>query len=174
MPYADDFKIRMDTLGAGYTPEDLRAVIAGEKEHTPRKRWTEKTVPEKRGGNLLVDIQAKLQEGKGAGYARWATLFNLKQMAQTVAYLQDHQLLDYSVLSEKAAAASARFNNLSARIKTAEARMAEIAVMRTHIINYANTRDTYGVLLPEDAEKLREFFAERQEPAALEKTSSAS
>ena len=135
--------IRMDTLGAGYTPEDLRAVIAGEKEHTPRKRWAEKTVPEKHGGNLLVDIQAKLQEGKGAGYARWATLFNLKQMAQTVAYLQDHQLLDYSVLSEKAAAASARFNELSAKIKTAEARMAEIAVMRTHIINYTKTRDTY-------------------------------
>ena len=31
----------------------------------------------------------------------------------------------------------------------------------------------YGFLLPEDAEKLREFFAEHQEPAALEKTSSA-
>ena len=63
--------IRMDTLGAGYTPEDLRAVIAGEKEHTPRKRWAETKLPEKRGGNLLVDIQAKLQEGKGAGYTRW-------------------------------------------------------------------------------------------------------
>ena len=135
--------IRMDTLGVGYTPEDLRAVIAGEKEHTPRKRWTETKLPEKRGGNLLVDIQAKLQEGKGAGYVRWATLFNLKQMAQTVAYLQDHQLLDYNALSEKAAAASTRFNGLSAKIKTAEARMAEIAVMRTHIINYAKTRDTY-------------------------------
>ena len=33
--------------------------------------------------NLLVDIQAKLQAGKGAGYARWAKVFNLKQMAQT-------------------------------------------------------------------------------------------
>ena len=32
----------------------------------------------------------------------------------------------------------------------------------------------YGFLLPEDAEKLREFFAEHQEPATLEKTSSAS
>lgn len=32
----------------------------------------------------------------------------------------------------------------------------------------------YGFLLPEDAEKLREFFTEHQEPAALEKTSSAS
>ena len=88
------YSIRMDTLGAGYTPEDLRAVIAGEKEHKPRKRWTGTATPEKRSGNLLVDIQAKLQEGKGAGYARWATLFNLKQMAQTVAYLQDHELID--------------------------------------------------------------------------------
>ena len=29
-------------------------------------------------------------------------------------------------------------------------------------------------IIPEDAEKLREFFAEHQEPAALEKISSAS
>ena len=159
--------IRMDTLGAGYTPEDLRAVIAGEKEHTPRKRWTETKLPEKRGGNLLVDIQAKLQEGKGAGYARWATLFNLKQMAQTVAYLQDHQLLDYSVLSEKAAAASARFNELSAKIKTAEARMAEIAVMRTHIINYAKTRDTYVAY--RKAGYSKKFLAEHESEITLHK-----
>ena len=159
--------IRMDTLGAGYTPEDLRAVIAGEKEHTPRKRWTEKTVPEKLGGNLLVDIQAKLQEGKGAGYARWATLFNLKQMAQTVAYLQDHQLLDYSVLSEKAAAASARFNDLSAKIKTAEVRMAEIAVMRTHIINYAKTRDAYVAY--RKAGYSKKFLAEHESEITLHK-----
>ena len=159
--------IRMDTLGAGYTPEDLRTVISGEKEHTPRKRRTETAAPEKRGGNLLVDIQAKLQEGKGAGYARWATLFNLKQMAQTVAYLQDHQLLDYSVLSEKAAAASTRFNELSAKIKTAEARMAEIAVMRTHIINYAKTRDTYVAY--RKAGYSKKFLAEHEADITLHK-----
>ena len=84
--------IRMDTLGDGYTPTDLRAVIAGEKTHTPRKSAAAPVKLEKRSGNLLVDIQAKLRAGKGAGYARWATLFNLKQMAQTVAYLQDHEL----------------------------------------------------------------------------------
>ena len=97
--------IRMDTLGDGYTPADLRAVIAGEKAHTPQKNAAAPVKPEKRSGNLLVDIQTKLRAGKGAGYARWATLFNLKQMAQTVAYLQDHELLDYAVLSEKAAEA---------------------------------------------------------------------
>ena len=48
-------------------------VIAGEKEHTPRKSAAAPVKPEKRSGNLLVDIQAKLRAGKGAGYARWAT-----------------------------------------------------------------------------------------------------
>ncbi|EKC51835.1 Relaxase/mobilization nuclease domain protein [human gut metagenome] len=57
--------------------------------------------------NLLVDIQAKLQAGKGAGYTRWAKVFNLKQMAQTMNYLSENNLLEYAVLEEKAAAATA-------------------------------------------------------------------
>lgn len=125
--------IRMDTLSVGYTPADLRAVLSGEKSHTPKQK----------AGNLLIDIQAKLQAGKGAGYAHWAKMFNLKQMAQTVAYLQEHDLLDYTVLSERASAASGRCSGLSEKIKAAEKRMAEIAVMRTHIINYVKTRNTY-------------------------------
>ena len=90
-----------------------------------------------------MDIQAKLQAGKGAGYARWAKVFNLKQMAQTMNYLSEHNLLEYAVLEEKAAAATAHHNELSAQIKAAEKRMAEIAVLRTHIVNYAKTREVY-------------------------------
>ena len=159
--------IRMDALGDGYTPADLRAVIAGEKAHTPRKNATAPVKPEKRSGNLLVDIQAKLRAGKGAGYARWATLFNLKQMAQTVAYLQDHELLDYAVLSEKAAVASAHFNELSARIKSAEKRMAEIAVLREHIVNYAKTRDTYVAY--RKAGYSKKFLAEHESEITIHK-----
>ena len=135
--------IRMDTLGDGYTPADLRAVIAGEKAHTPRKNAAAPVKPEKRIGNLLVDIQAKLQAGKGAGYARWAKVFNLKQMAQTMNYLSENNLLEYAVLEKKAAAATAHHNELSTQIKAAEKRMAEIAVLRTHIVNYAKTREVY-------------------------------
>ena len=47
------------------------------------------------------------------------------------------------VLAEKTVAATARRNELSEKIKAAEKRMAEIAVLRTHIVNYAKTRDTY-------------------------------
>jgi len=94
--------------------------------------------------NLLVDIQAKLQAGKGAGYARWAKTFNLKQMAQTLNYLTEHGLLDYADLTARADETTVHYHELSAKIKAAEKRMAEIAVLKTHIINYAKTRDTYA------------------------------
>ena len=132
---------RMDSLGEGYGLEDLRAVLLGKKAHTPRKKTVTQAEPPKI--NLLVDIQAKLQAGKGAGYARWAKVFNLKQMAQTMNYLSENNLLEYAVLEKKAAAATAHHNELSAQIKAAEKRMAEIAVLRTHIVNYAKTREVY-------------------------------
>ena len=133
--------VRFDRLGDGYTMDDLLAVLSGQKEHTPRKQTTTQAEPPK--VNLLVDIQAKLQAGKGVGYARWAKVFNLKQMAQTMNFLTEHNLLEYSELAEKAAAATTHHNELSAQIKAAEKRMAEIAVLRTHIINYAKTREVY-------------------------------
>ena len=133
--------VRFDRLGDGYTLDELLTVLSGQKEHTPRKQPTPQSAPPK--VNLLVDIQAKLQVGKGAGYARWAKVFNLKQMAQTMNFLTEHNLLDYAVLEGKADVATARHNELSAQIKAAEKRMAEIAVLRTHIVNYAKTRETY-------------------------------
>ena len=132
---------RLDSLGEGYTLDDLLAILSGQKKHTPRKKSAVQAAPPK--VNLLVDIQAKLQAGKGAGYTRWAKVFNLKQMAQTMNFLTEHNLLDYAVLEEKAEAATARHNELSVQIKAAEKRMAEIAVLRTHIVNYAKTRETY-------------------------------
>ena len=93
---------------------------------------------------LLIDIEAKLRAGKGVGYERWAKVFNVKQMAQTYNYLREHGLLDYGELEEKVTAATEQFHALSAQIKAAEARMAEIAVLKTHIINYAKTRDVYA------------------------------
>jgi len=135
--------IRLDegSMGEGYSVDALRDVLSGKRSHVPSTKNIHRADPPK--VNLLVDIQAKLQAGKGAGYARWASVFNLKQMAQTMNYLTEHGLLDYADLAAQTDAASARFNGLSDTIKAAEKRMAEIAVLRTHIINYSKTRDTY-------------------------------
>ena len=61
--------VRLRSLGEGYTQEDLIAVLAGTREHTPRKVTA--AAPAVPKVNLLVDIQAKLQAGKGKGYERW-------------------------------------------------------------------------------------------------------
>ena len=136
--------IRMDSLGEGYLPAALMAVIAGKQPHRPRKK-IEGTRPleEKVPASLLVDIQAKLQEGKGEGYARWAKSFNLKQAAQTLIYLQENKLLEYVDLESRTLTVTDRYRELSTEIKNAETRMAEIKILQQHIINYSRTRSTY-------------------------------
>lgn len=132
---------RLRSLGEGYSEDEIRAVIAGGKNHKPRKKTRSDKQPQR--VNLLVDIQAKLQAGKGPGYERWAKVFNLKQMAQTINFLTENNLLEYADLEEKAVAATVRFNELSAQIKAAETRMAEIGNLKAHIINYSKTREVY-------------------------------
>jgi hypothetical protein len=39
-----------------------------------------------------------LQNGKGPGFERWAKVYNLKQMAAALQFLQEHKLTDYSQL----------------------------------------------------------------------------
>ena len=134
-------RLDADSMGEGYGVDALMEVLSGKRSHTPQEKNIRQPDPPK--VNLLVDIQAKLQAGKGAGYARWASVFNLKQMAQTMNYLTEHGLLEYAALAAKAGDATARCNGLLEQIKAAEQRMAEIAVLKTHIINYSKTRDVY-------------------------------
>ena len=157
--------IRLDTLGSGYGEVELRAVLSGEKVHKPRKKII-RSVSEKQV-NLLVDIQAKLCAGKGAGYERWVKVFNLKQMAQTVNYLTEHSLLEYDALATKTASTTARYNELSAQIKAAEKRLAQIAVLKTQIVNYAKTRDTYVAY--RKAGYSKKFLAEHESDILLHK-----
>ena len=132
---------RLDSLGEDYSEAALRAIIAGEKEHHPREK---KTVQPMRQVNLLVDIQAKLQAGKGAGYERWAKVFNLKQMAQTLNYLSENNLMNIEDLTAKTDAAIARVHEMQVTIRETEKRMAELHALKGHIINYVKTREVYA------------------------------
>ena len=124
-----DFKkaIRMDSLGDGYTEEDIRAVLLGKRKHVQRQR-----------SNLLIEIDSKLRMNKTTAKVR-----NLKQMAQTINYLREHGLLDLAELQRKTANVTKKYHELSERIKSAEARMKTISEMKTQIIAYMKTREVY-------------------------------
>ena len=131
--------IRFKTLGAGYSEDELKAVISGKAEHHPHQKQPPKEQP----FQLLVNIQAKLSEGKSEGYARWAKKYNLKEMSKTLIFLQEHKIGSADELNERTAAATEKYHHLGDSIKAAETRMAEIAVLKTHIVNYAKTRPVY-------------------------------
>jgi len=137
----NDFKrsIRLSSLGEGYTEDDLRAVLLGQKVHTPKRRRAATAVNRPQS---VIDIQGKLAEGKGEGYRRWATVENLKRMAKTKLYMDEHGL-DYNAMTERKAALVKQERELSAQVTATQTRLAEINVLKTHIINYSKTRSVY-------------------------------
>lgn len=144
-------RLRASTLGDGYGPEDIRAVISGTRKRTGAPA---------RKVNLLVDIQVKLKAGKGPGYDRWAKVFNLKQMAAALAYLQDNGLLEYGQLAEKAAASSERFHSLAGQIKTTEAAMNTNTELKAATVKYAKTRPVFEAY--KAAKYSKKFLAEHE------------
>ena len=162
-----DFKksIRMDSLGDGYTEEDIRAIIAGTKQLVQR-RHRDILTPEK--SSLLIDIEAKLSEGKGSGYERWAKVHNLKQMAQTINYLREHGLLDLNELQKRTTDITSKYHELSDKIKLAEARIKGITELKTQIINFAKTREVYAAYRKSGYSK--DFLAEHETEILFHKT----
>ena len=155
--------IRFRTLGAGYSEDEIKAVIAGEAERRPHQKQPPKEQP----FHLLVDIQAKLSEGKGEGYARWAKRYNLKEMSKTLIFLQENKIGSIEEMQERVNAATARYHELGDSIKAAEQRMTEIAVLRAHIVNYAKTRSVYDAY--RKAGYSKKFLEQHREQITLHK-----
>ena len=159
--------IRFRTLGAGYSEEELKAVISGEAEHQPYQ----KKPPKEQPFQLLVDIQGKMAEGKSVGYKKWATKFNLKEMSKTLLFLQEQKISSAEELRERAAVATERYHTMGNSIKAAEARLTEIAVLKTHIINYAKTRPVYDAYRKSGYSK--KFLEAHREEITLHKAAKA-
>lgn len=138
--------IRFRSLGEDFTEENLKKVIAGEKESPEKNEKVperKEAKPEKRKFDLVVDIQEKMAQGKNGGYVRWAKKYNVKQFAESILFLQQHDIHDKETLDALVDGSAARYHELMKIIKDAETKMAENKVLKTHIINYSKTRDTY-------------------------------
>ena len=138
--------IRFRSLGEDFSEENLKKVIAGEKglpeinENTSAKNAPQTA---ERKLDLIVDIQKKMAEGKNGGYIRWAKKYNVKQFAESILFLQKHNIRDLETLNRMVDESSSKYNELLKTIKNAEEKMTENKIIKTSIINYSKTRDTY-------------------------------
>ena len=153
---------RLDTLKGDHTEAAIRARIASTKtmssggespspqSGSPQSGGRRVETPNGRPAtaseapSLLIDIQAKIAEGKGAGYAHWAKIFNLKESAKTLVFLKENGIDSYEDLKKKSSSASGEFAALTKRIKDIESRQKDIAELQKQIGTYGKTRDIYA------------------------------
>ena len=119
------------------TSSTKEAVLTALQANAERKR-TVTLKPDKIG--KLIDIQAKLAEGKGAGYERWAKKFNLKAMAQTLLLLQEKGLTDEDALNQRIAELEAKYHDSLAVVKDLEGPMKTNKELRYHVAAYTSAK----------------------------------
>ena len=112
-------------------------VLAALQENAERKRTIQ--FKSDRIGKL-VDIQAKLKQGKGIGYERWAKKYNLKAMAQTLILLEEKGLTDEDALNQRIAELETKYHDALAVVKDLEGRMKFNKELRYHVAAYTSTK----------------------------------
>ena len=133
-------RLRSSTLGPGFDPEDIRAVIAGER---PIPELPKDGPPPPRRVDLIIDIQNRLAQGKGPAYERWAKVYNLKQMAAALQYLRENDLMDYEALAASTEKAVERFHTLSEELRQTEAELEKTSELMAATVDYAKTRPVF-------------------------------
>lgn len=131
---------RSSTLGSGYGPEDVQAVIDGKAPARPAP--VSGPAPWQKI-NLVIDIQQRMAQGKGPGYEHWAKLYNLKQMAAALQFLQENGLTDYDVLAEKTETAVDRAHALAGELRAVEDQLAQTSALMGAVVDYAKTRPVF-------------------------------
>ena len=126
--------IRAKHLGDKFDKAEVLAALNANAERKPKAQFKQDTI------GKLVDIQAKLKQGKGIGYERWAKKHNLKAMAQTLILLEEKGLTDEDALDQRIAELDTKFHESLAVVKDLETRMAENKKLRSHAAAYKQYR----------------------------------
>ena len=144
--------IRCSSLGEDYTEAAILERISGKRVITPVQKQV--------APNLLIDIQAKLQQAHSLGFERWASVFNLKVMAKPLSFFHEDDLLAYADFEAACDAAAQKYHDLADRTKANSARMEEISALQRHIGTYSKTREIYAQYRRLPPKKQEEFYAQ--------------
>jgi hypothetical protein len=152
---------RLDKLGEDYSYDAILERLSG------KRNVAIKNVP-KNKPNLLIDIQAKIAEGKGAGYEHWAKIFNLKETAKTLIFIKEKGIETYEDLVSKSSEMTAKANELNEKIRGVDSRLKEITELQKQIGTYGKTKEKYQAWRNiKNIKKAEEFYEEPENRADI-------
>ena len=126
--------IRAKHLGDKFDKAEVLATLTANAARKPKVQSKTTNLAK------LIDIQAKLTEGKGIGYERWAKKFNLKAMSQTLILLQEKDLLNEDDLNQRITELETKYHDSLAVVKDLEGRMKFNKELRYHVAAYTSTK----------------------------------
>ena len=127
--------IRAKHLGDKFDKAAVLSTLQANSERKPKVQSKQDVI------RKLIDIQAKLKQGKGIGYERWAKKHNLKAMAQTLILLEEKGLTDEGALDQRITELDTKFHDSLAVVKDLEGRMKANKELRYHVAAYASTKN---------------------------------
>ena len=157
--------VRCNSLKGNYTEDILREHIEGKADEN-QKGFSNDSVNNKPVKiNLIIDIENSIKAKNSPGYERRAKVFNLKQAAQTLIYLQENNIDEYDKLTNSISEKNSLQSNLSEKIKSIEKRLNEIRDLEKHIGNYGKTKEVYTQYYKSGYDK--NFFREFEDKIIL-------
>ena len=143
-------------LGDDFSKEQVLAVLAenAERQKTAALRRTD---PNPDTISRLIDIQAKLSAGKGAGHERWAKVFNLKQLSKSLALLSEHGVSTEAELAQRIAELQSQYSEALEVVKDLDNRISENRELNRHVSAYVQNRKVaQQIRTAKDSETFRE------------------
>ena len=126
-------------LGDDFSKDKVLAVLA---ENAERKKTAKlySSDPHPDCISRLIDIQAKLAAGKGAGYEHWAKIFNLKQLAKSIALFTRYNLNSEEELDARVTELQEKRDESLKVVKDLENRIKSNRELSHHVSAYLQNR----------------------------------
>ena len=121
------------------------------------------TTTKQDGVQRLVDIEQKMAEGKGRGYERWATMYNLKQMAATLNVYQEYGFTSPEQLEAAVDTAYQEMRQTSGELKALETKLQGKKELQQQVLAYAKTKPARDGLRAQKSEKARAAYRQANE-----------
>ena len=129
---------RLKTLGTDYTEEAIKERIAGK-----RTRAAKAPKAERKGVNLLIDIEHSIKAQQSRGYEQWAKIHNLKQAAKTMNFLTENKIEQYADLLTRIEEITTASEQAGDSLKEVEKRLSDMALLIKNVTTYQKTKPLY-------------------------------
>ena len=115
------------------------------------------------GVQRMVNIEAQKAQGKGVGYERWASVFNLKQAAQALNLYVEQGFSSPEELDAAISAAFAGVQDSADKMKPIELALKEKQELRKQITIYRETKPVQDGLAAQKTPKARAAYRQAHE-----------